>query len=217
MNLEEKIELFFFDPRKSREEYIEYYKQINPQRYIDEGERYRYSPLFLLLKDIRYCFGLGAEFNPIRSNLATAEFAAVVLLRICFTNTVKRIYFGDLDKFAEEYMGITGEENLEGLGLLRNALEHSYYSLYTYKEKNGIKTKFYFSLGSFDFVIKKNENWQRPYPSEMFFVNPKKLYSAFENGTRLLKAHLQDPVNTRHRENFEQNLSLDEWILTGNN
>lgn len=213
MTLQEKIELFFFDPVKSREEYIEFYKKVNPDRIAKESGRYRYSPLYLLLKDIRYCYGIGLEFNPIREHLNTAEFAGIVLLRIAFNNTVKRIYSGRFAHFAKKYMGIADPESVDAINLLRNALEHSYYSLSIIRKKD--KVKIYFSLGYYDWIIKKAENWKRPYASEMYMVNPKRLFTSFEKGVRKLKNDISDPRNEKLRNNFQSKLSLDEWVIMG--
>lgn len=213
MTTDEKIDLLFFDPYKTRDEYINYYKLVASQRYIEEKGRYRYSPIFLLLKDIHFCYGIGKEFNPVRDNLNFPEFAGILLVRIAFTNTIKKFYYGQLEKFAEEFMGISDKEELQALGLLRNALEHSYYSLYLRRKHS---PKVYFTLGlSFDHIIKKDSTWQRSYPSEMYTVNPRRLFSGFEKGLFKFKELLLDPCQQKLRKHFDENFDIDQWIATG--
>jgi hypothetical protein len=216
MTIEEKIELVFFDPSRTRDEYIEFYKSLNPERVKKERGKYRYSPLFLCLKDIRYCYAVGKEFNSVRKIIHPSEFAGIILIRICFKNTIDRLYFGNLNKFAATYMGITDHKHLEVLNLLRNSLEHSYYSLYTYRENpDKTKTKIYFSLGHYNFLIKKQEDWKRPYKSEMYMINPRELFLRLQTGLNKFKNDLLDSKNTKLRENIMKSFSLDKWVATG--
>lgn len=214
--IDQNIELLFFDPYKSRDEYIEYYKSCHLERFTRENGRYRYSPLFLLLKDTHYCYGIGKEFNPVRGDLHFPEFAGIILVRIAFTNTIKRFYYGGLNKFASQFMSIHDPEELDALELLRNAIEHSYYSLHTYVGKGETRKKIYFSLShEFADIIKKVDNWKTSYPSEMYNVNPRLLFTSFENGLLKLKAILLDHTQAKLRLNFHKSLDIDQWIVTG--
>lgn len=217
--IDKNIELFFFDPSKERDEFINFYKSLNPDRVKREGGRYRYSPLFLVFKDARYCFAVGKEFNDCREKLHEANFAGIILINIGFNNMVKKIFSGQLEKFADQYMDIHNSDDLHGLRLLRNSLEHSFYSLYTYeiRENNGKKekVKVYFSLGFYDFIIRKDADWKRDYPSEMFMVNPRKLFTQFESGCKKFKNDLLDHSNTKLRDQFIKFYDVDQWIVTG--
>jgi len=218
--IDKNIELFFFDPSRERDEFIEFYKSLNPDRVKKEGNRYRYSPLFLVLKDARYCFAVGKEFNECREKLHEANFAGIILINIGFTNMVKKIFSGQLEKFAEQYMDIHDSVELNGLRLLRNSLEHSFYGLFTYenrKNKDGEdeKVKVYFSLGFYNFIIKKDPDWKRDYPSEMFMINPRKLFTQFESGCKKFKNDLLDHSNTKLRSQFTKYYDVDQWIATG--
>jgi len=217
--IDKNIELFFFDPSKERDEFIDFYKSLNPDRVKKEGNRYRYSPLFLVSKDARHCFEVGKEFNNCRENLHEANFAGIILINIGFNNMVKKIFSGQLEKFADQYMDIHNSDELHGLRLLRNSLEHSFYCLYTYeiRENNGKKekVKVYFSLGFYDFIIKKATDWKRDYPSEMFMVNPRRLFTQFESGYKKFKNDLLDHSNTKMRNQFTKFYDVDQWIVTG--
>ncbi len=217
MTLDEKIELVFFDPSRSRDEYIEYYNKVNPERFEKENRRYRYSPIFLILKDIRYCLAFGKEFNGFREKLNPSNFAAIILIHICLTNTIKKLYFGDFDGFSKKYMGIEDKEEVAALNTLRNAIIHSNYSLYNYVEKNGLgkKTKIYFSLGLYPKIIEKNKNFRRGYPAELYLVNPNRLFTSLEKGLEEFKETLRDVKEQKLRRKLEKNFSLDEWVIIG--
>lgn len=217
---DKNIELFFFDPSKERDEFIEFYKSLNPDRVKEEGNRYRYSPLFLVSKDARHCFEVGKEFNDCRDKLHEANFAGIILINIGFNNMVKKIFSGQFEKFADQYMDIHSHKELYGLRLLRNSLEHSFYSLYTYeirKNKDGKeeKVKVYFSLDFYNFIIKKDPDWKRDYPSEMFMVNPRRLFTQFESGCQKFKNDLLDHSNIKLRNQFARFYDVDQWIVTG--
>lgn len=220
MNLDEKIELMFFDPYKSRDEYIEYYKKICPGKFAEEGGRYRYSPVYLLFQDIHFSYGVGKVFNQIRKDprFHEADFAGIILLRICLTNTVKRFYHGRLEAFASKYMGINDKDALDALNLLRNSLEHSYYSLSTTKvvEVKGIKKhiKVNFILGYFDQLILKATTLKDK-SVEAYAINPRKLYTTVKEGMERFKTDLLDPKNQKLRETFDKNFDISEWVMTG--
>lgn len=217
--LDKNIELFFFDPSKERDEFIDFYKSVNPDRVKKEGNRYRYSPLFLVSKDARHCFEVGKEFNNCREKLHEANFAGIILINIGFNNIVKKIFSGRFEKFADQYMDIHSSEELHGLRLLRNSLEHSFYGLHTYevREIDGskVKVKVYFSLDFYDFIVRKATDWKRDYPSEMFMVNPRKLFTQFESGCKKFKNDLLNHSNTKLRNQFIKFYDVDQWIVTG--
>jgi hypothetical protein len=201
------IELFFFDPNKSRDEYLDRYKALLPERF--EKEKFcRYSPLFLLLKDIRYCFGVGKEFNPVREHINPPESAGIILIDVAFRNVVKKVYDGNFEDFGKTYMDIEIKEQLEGFRYLRNALEHGFYSFQIY-DKN-TKRNIYFRLSYGSHLIAK-------YPSTdpakvVFNVNPRRLYSAFTKGISSFREDLLKPGQFK-RKTFARFVNIDDWIF----
>lgn len=215
MSIDKKINVFFFPSSKSHTEYGEYYKKVNPLRYGREGV-VRYSPIYLLMRDIRHCFALGQEFNT-WDNREGAMFAGLVLLNIATTETARHAYgYGDVRRFTREYMKIGNLDLQNGLRYLRNSLEHSYYSL-SYVINNssvdGGKEKIYFRLSlNFDYPIARDTTWCSSYPSRMYNVNPRKVFSSYDDA---LKAFKNDLLNTKKRSlrvHFESHFSLDNWV-----
>jgi hypothetical protein len=201
------IRLFFFDPSKSRDEYIESYKILLKERF-DQENVYRYSPLFLLLKDIRYCFGIGKEFNLVRDQIRPPESAGIILIDVAFRNVVRKIYDGDFEDFGKTYMGITTVAQLEGFRHLRNALEHGFYGLQTYDKKT--KSDIYFRLSYGSHFIEKYPSVD---PSKVIFnVNPRKLLLAFMKGIGLFREDLLKPDCSK-RKNFSHFVNIDKWIF----
>ena len=90
-------------------------KDIQKDRYTKE-KGYRYSSLFYLMKDIRYCFGARKQFNSIRGRqFDPANFAGVILVHVVFKNFVKRFFNGDFPNFAKKYMDIKNNEDVKDL------------------------------------------------------------------------------------------------------
>lgn len=217
MNIDDKINLYFFNPLQSVEIYRELYISLCNERYQREQSRVRFAPLYLLRRDIRHCLNLGKEFNPVRANIGEAIFPAIILIRIAFTETVKKIlafegvcsYQERIIKFGRDYLDIKDENLLIALGYLRDSLEHSNYSLYC--TKNGIK--YYFSLGYFKDIILEKDDWNSDQPSKMFLVNPKKLYSNLIVAFRRLHHELKDKNNTYMRNHFDNAVQIEDWTL----
>ena len=213
MTFEEKVELFFFDHVRDRDDYIDEYKRLNPGRVSREGGKYRYSPLFLIRKDIDYCFAFGRELNPCRNNIHPAEFAGFVLINTCFTSLLKKYYYGNFLTFARDWMGIANQSELDALRYLRNGLMHNFYGLYFYDNNRGVKV--YFSLGPYPNIIRKSGSRTSPYPSETYEVNHRQLFIEFNRAIGSLKNKLLDPTETKLRSNFNSNFDLDTWMVTG--
>lgn len=186
-----------------------------------ENNGYRYSPLFLCLKDIKHCLFMGEELSKCRQYIDnkdrhSAFFAAIVLVDIALDNLIK-VAFNSRDKFIEKYMKIRDRELQFAIGKLRDAIVHSGYSLNCYhplRPKKGRKQeKIYFCLGLYNWLIRKDNQWKRNYPSRMFEVNPRMLYLRFKDGVQKLKNELLNNNNEELREYFKKNLDLDAWIL----
>lgn len=223
MNIDEKINLYFFDPRRSSKEYKDYYKKVNPERYKKENGC-RFSPLYFLFRDIRHCFLLGRGFNNTRKHLNEATFASVILIKIGIDEVAKKILIKPDVKLKEEKIKIFVKDYMEikqslskPLYELRNAIEHSGYSLHTnvYKNIKGqkIKTKYYYSLGSYKWIVKEDKGFKFSYPAKMFLVNPYRLYGCFRRGMLKLELELRDKNNNHLRDNFLKNCSLKNWVI----
>jgi len=212
MTIEDKIELYFFHPARSKKDYRKIYKRFLRTKYTKE-KVVRFSPLYILLRDTGYCFGIGEKLNSVRNKIEPANFAGVILTAIAFNSLVKEIYYGKHYEFANKYMDISDQELVDALRYLRNGLEHSYYSLFFRLKISGREEKIYFDLGNYPDVIKKNTRWRRLYSSRMYFVNPRKLLSTFEKGIELFKQDLLNPVNVGLRRNFEKRFTVKNWIF----
>lgn len=204
-----KIELYFFDSSKHRNEYIDKYKIYFPDRYSKEGA-YRYSPLFLICKDIRYCFAVGKEFNTVRKEIFPANFTGIILIDIAYHSLIEKFYQKDFNGFVKKYMGISEPKLLWALEKLRDALVHSNYSLFIRDREK--KKKIYFSLGfGYQEIIIQNNNWKTDYPSEMYNVNPRALFIAFEQAINSFKKDILK--DSEKISNFDNNISIDEWTV----
>lgn len=206
------VELYFFNPNKCKDDFIDFYKSCKFGRYQKE-KGYRYSPLFLIQKDIRFCFGIGKQFNYIpRIELDPANFAGVILIHTAFNSLVKRFYSGDYPRFAKQFMDIDKPKEVKALDYLRHALVHNNYSLSW--NNNGIK--FYFILGiGLDKLIEK-VNIKTSYLSEFYQIDVRKLMTTFEQGVQKFKKYLLDRKNHPARKLFIKNFDVDTWIFINN-
>jgi hypothetical protein len=205
--LDQYIELFFFDPKKNKDAYKNSCLETGNTD-VCKKNGYLFSPLYLVLRDIRFCFGVGAEFNLIRDDLEFPDRAGILLIDIAFRNLVKKIFKSDFDMFAEKYMEITSDK-LKGIRNLRNALEHNFYGLSFY-DKNDKFHYYYFLSYKYDLIQEINKQ-----PNKMsvaYGVNPRKLYTSFEKGISSFKQTLLDRTNP-DRKYFRSSLDLKSWII----
>jgi hypothetical protein len=208
--LDQYIELFFFDPSKNKDTYKKSCMTMGCSNVFCE-KGCLFSPLYLVLRDIRFCFGVGKEFNSIRDDLEFPDRAGILLIDIAFRNLIKKIFKHDFDEFAQKYMELTSD-NLKGIRNLRNALEHNFYGLSFYDKDD--RCHYYYSL-SYNYKLIQEIRKQ---PCEKFItygVNPRKLYSSFENGIILFKQILLKHSNP-DRKYFRSSLDLKSWIIYKN-
>lgn len=214
--LDQYINLFFFDPSKDKDSYQVACLSTENELLYQNG-RYRYSPLYRVLRDVRFCFGVGKEFNPIRDKLEFPDFAGILLINLAFTNLVKKTYRGDFEEFAKNYMSIKSKKELEGLRNLRNALEHSFYGLAYYDKEQ--KTYYYYSVGyKYDLIeeIKFKNPPKHSRKCLVYRINPRKLYSSFVKGMNLFKQDLLKHNNPK-RKYFKNILDFDSWVISSYN
>lgn len=206
--LDQNINLYFFDPNKEKDDFILEYKKIKSERYSRE-KGYRYSPLFIIQKDIRFCLGARKQFNCIpKGEFDPANFAGVILIHTAFGNLVRKFYAGDYPRFAKNFMGIHDDAHVKALDYLRNGLVHNNYSLSFYVE--GMKYYFLLGIGLNDII--KEVTISTNYPSKAFAVDVRKLSSAFERGSNSYKDFLLDRKNTKARIRFKDNFDVDNWL-----
>lgn len=213
--LDNLIELFFFHPYHSRDEYIKKYKSYLPQRSSRENG-YRYSNLFFCFQNIKHTLGIGKEFNSIRRKINPAHFASVLLSNIAVQIISRQAYSDNAEKFLEKYLNIHNKELRKALREARNAIEHSGYSLYLYrgpKQGEAQHTKYYFGLGLIPELVKKVDNWNPSYSSKMYLINPRRLYTAVKDGAMKLKEELLDHSNIIGRKYFKSHVDVDNWIF----
>lgn len=174
-DVDQNIELYFYDPNKEKDDFINDYKRIKKDRYRRE-KGYRYSPLFIILKDIRFCLGARKQFNYIpKEKKDPANFAGVILIHTAFNNLVKKFYSGNYLGFAKQFMGIAKHEEIKALDCLRNALVHNNYSLsYYVKDK-----KYYFFLGIGLENLIERVNLNTSYSSVGYKIDVRKLMGSF--------------------------------------
>ena len=207
--LDKQIELFFFDPRKTKEEYGEFYKEVYAEKFEKE-KLCRYSPLFHALRDIRFCFGVGKEFNLIRDNLNFPEFAGIVIIDLAFYNLVKKVYKGPFGEYAQKYMKIDSKEEIESLRRLRNAIQHGFYSLKILNKETG-NEEFFTINNSLDKAIHREAVTENNKTTIKNIINSKKLYSDFTESIILFKNDLLNH-NNKKRACFSGFLNIDNWI-----
>jgi hypothetical protein len=206
--IDENIELYFYNPSKTKDDFINDYKKIKIERYKRESG-YRYSPLFFILKDIRFCFGARKQFNYIpKKEIDPANFAGVILIYTAFNNLVKEFYGGNYPGFAKNFMNITSPMEVKALNYLRNALIHKNYGLYCYI---GDK-KYYFFLGvGLDKLIEEVK-MNTSYSSVGYKIDVRKLMNSFEKGVEKYKEYLLNHNNKKARKKFCEIFNVTNWI-----
>jgi hypothetical protein len=212
MTIEEKVELFFYNPYQDRDTYIKRYKELNPEQVKLDGGGYRYSPVYLMQKDNHYCYAIGNEFNSCRNNLHPAIFSGFILSSTCLVTVVSRL-FGKSEKamsnFANTYLKVDASHVIP-LKELRNAFLHNFYSLST--KHRGTNTEFRYVLGEhFQEVI--SEQASKEANVRIFLINPQQFSLFVENALSRLKDDLYNPKRHLLRDNFEKSFNLGSWVL----
>lgn len=206
--LDKFIELFFFDPalKTNDSEYDKLYQKVCAKQFSDELSC-RYSPLYLLLKDIRFCYGVGKQFNPIRENLEPADYAGILLIDAGF-NMIEKICHAHPEGFGIKYMGFKNQEEQFAFRLLRNCFAHKNYGL-----KNSHKGKpIFFNLSYNHPLIEKHEIVNAGKSSILYLVNPRRLFSAFTEGVKKIKVDILEKGDP-NRPFFKSFLNVNNWIM----
>ena len=207
--IDKNIELYFYNPNKEKDEFIDDYKKLEKERYRKE-KSYRYSPMFYILKDIRYCLGSRKQLNYIpKKEKDPASFAGIILIRIAFINLVKKFYNGDYPGFAKRFMGISDAGEIRALGFLRDGLEHNNYTLSFHV--NGKKYFFLVGNGLTKLIEKVSLKGQ---PSAIGYrIDITRLRASFEMGVVKFKEYLLDHNNVKARKRFCKKFDVDNWIF----
>lgn len=126
--IEEKIELYFFDPWKDEDKYTDRFFQIN-----DVGLK-AYSPLYLMRRQILLLSGKLIKF-PAPPIWQTPYFSAVLVANIAIDG-LKDLAKVSGAAFYKNYLELDLIQYV-GLRTLRNALEHNNFQLY-HRVYNGL-------------------------------------------------------------------------------
>jgi len=207
MDLDKRIKLFFYNSRFSKKEYAEFYKRLAKDKYNKE-KKIRYSPLFILRKDIEFLLKEIRGVTPL---------STIILLHILLEGIISRAYNPPgvkNDRKWDEYMKkYVHNVRLKPFKILRNALTHNFYYLfYTNRNKNKDE-KIFFNIGSYSKAIQKDRLWKRSYPSKRYLVDPKKLYIEIRKSLTLLNVDLMNKSNKDLRGQFSRKIRLKHWIL----
>lgn len=205
-----RITMFFFDPKKTHDEYRKTYSELYNNKHIEEYG-IRFSPLYLLREDIFFCLGKSLGKNKeITFNFGPANFAGVILVNTAINNLVNKIFNQDFRKFGLEYLQIKEEWKINKIWHLRNTLIHNNYGL-SYR-CDECSSKIYFKLDSkSEYLIKIDETWQRNYPSELYIINPEKLHEIFENALIKVKQDINENKNLQ--KIFLKKIRLKDWLI----
>jgi len=223
---DQNIELAFFNPTQDRDAYIELYKKNRNDLFCKENGLYRYSPYYLLMQDIRFCYGISKQFSNNRAQFHFPFFAGILLNDILLSSIVeattklpndnskkRKKITQEITKLMQDYNDITPTVTY-GLRLLRNALEHRNYKLSLYK--NGVKHYFGLYRGSFDLsglLIKKiNNSTARGYESRDWYINVNLYYLVTQNIYINIREKLLNKRCHKKRKIFFKNLNVKTWI-----
>ena len=109
-------------------------------------------------------------------------------------------------------MNISDECLLTGLNELRNAIEHSNYSLRHKSKSEGVTHEFILHIdnikdnGVIEMLKEDTTNKYR-----LYRVNPNALYSKLYNAFKLLKSAIEKDDNWLKK--FDKKLNLDDWVM----
>jgi hypothetical protein len=208
-DLNNRLEMFFFNPKEIHAKYREKYQQLYDIKHI---KKYgiRFSPLYLLREDIFFCLGKSLGKKKIKFNFGPANFAGVILINTAINNIVNKLFNKDFVKFGTEYLEINEEWKINKIWHLRNTLIHNNYGLSYRCDK--CSSKIYFKLDTnLKDLIKIDKKWQRNYPSELYIINPKRLHEIFENALKKVEKEINN--NKKLQKIFMNNIRLKDWLI----
>ncbi|MFA6391852.1 MAG: hypothetical protein WCW66_03840 [Patescibacteria group bacterium] len=127
MNLDEKLELYFFDPLSGEEEYFKRFKECT-------DIHISYAPLYLLRRQILLLTGKLITF-PKPPIYQIPYFSAILLAHIAvkkmtmLASGLDYVRYSDYITFYDKYMGMKALDYVAAR-LLRNGIEHNNFQLY---------------------------------------------------------------------------------------
>ncbi len=220
-DLNKKIELYFFDSSSPPEEYQNFYIDHFSQNITDFNNYVcRFSPLYQVLRDIKYSFG---HLKGLPTKFDYPYKAGIILINIVLHIIAKDIYGIKLGKgektkkFIHDFMGLD-YGSAEGLRFLRNALEHRGYTLFyedtrtieigTVKHKEKIKCNFLFTLDQ-NVVLQVNcdQDGTRHYR-----IQPRKLFTLLFKSVKNLKNDLLSGGREREISIFKKSFNPERWV-----
>lgn len=211
IDFEAKANLCFFDPAKSTEEYIQFFKEkfekkINgwPLPYV------RVSPVYQLRRDIRFCFGfdsrLPREFPyPFKAGILLMNILSTVIAKMVYDLNLKDKKGEKYKVFLDKFVGLDGEK-CECLRALRNALEHSNYTFRHFDKDTKLEYRFYTSLDLDEIIV-----CEKSIEKIDCRLQPRKLFSLFEERAKQLFSVLSRKENDELCCNFEKNFDIENW------
>lgn len=134
MKIDHKLQLYFYDPYINEEEYSKTFRSLTG------GDCVAYSPLYLLRRHILVLSGRLFEYSKLAEPIFhTPYFSAILLSNIMITGLASLVKL-DGKQYPEFYLRYLGKNTtqLVGLRLLRNALEHNNFMLFTKIYKNNL-------------------------------------------------------------------------------
>lgn len=204
IQVKNKIEEFFFDLRKNTASYRDSYKSNHPDEPI------RFSPLYLICRDIHYCFGKNPELGILintGSDFGPAKFAGVILLSsaIHMLSSIMVVREDKIGEFSKKYLKLSKKDG-NRLELLRNSIVHINYSI-AFKRRG--KPSVLFTLSEIqESLIFKGENIHGF--AEHYIINPVIFKKRFLNTLAPFKKDLMEDVALR--ESFDRKVNNKEWL-----
>lgn len=216
--LSERIELMFFDPAKSHDEYLKYLQKVRPAEHNAV-----YSPLYLLRNEIHeLCVN-------------KQWFPAILLGHIAIEGIAHYFFRDDNKQFYRDFMKLSEEEQLAHR-LYRNAREHNFGQLLNHLDKSW-QTKIY------DIFVSKRSDVDKDISADMkvafqlsegfpevakvvyrnllqgkvgsyyrieFALNPKSFLEALDQGCELLKRKII--LDSTLQTKLMNDLTEDNWM-----
>lgn len=153
MKVEEKIELYFFDPWKDEDKYTESFFQIN-----NKETTKAYSPLYLMRRQVLLLAGKLIKF-PSPPIWQTPYFSAILMANIAIAGLKDLVKMKREASFYKRYLELDLVRYI-GLRSLRNALEHNNFQLYhrLYKTPTkGTEERGKWEFSKIDIYLKNNK------------------------------------------------------------
>lgn len=238
MELQEKIDLYFFDPWVDEKQYAKSYLAV-------ERPPKAYSPLYLMRRQILLLTGKLFDFP---ESLAgqIPYFSAMLLAHIAVKNLTilssgkEFVKYNDYLHFYHKYLGLNPLQYV-ALRLLRNGIEHNNFQLIMrlkgdrapmYNEltsyfvgnliidKKRMALSKYFKItfsvieGDSEYIVSNPElvkfDDQGRYIIAHFKIQPFMFLDAFEKGIKIIKQNISASPNLQ--KHFDQSVNIGNWM-----